>query len=1079
MPPSLRLECLRRIAVWRKPALVRVTAAWLCASMILVWLPHSLSAQLTRGTISGVVTDPSGARVQSAVVRIVEVGTNLRRETLSNGIGIFRLSAIEPGLYDLEIQAAGFKLWKFPDLRVRSGREIALNPTLSLLDAVAVIDIQGTPVLPELLDISIAASSYFGREAVAGAPLLNLARDPQLLAVFMPMVSRAPGFSGLSAGGQRSRNQNFILDGTDNNEISVTGSTLRLIPEEVSELQVQFPSFAAEFGQSTGAQISAITSGGTNALHASVWDYFRADWLEPRSLLDKRAGFRAPPRFVQNQAGASLGGPIQRDRTFFYTVLEANRSRQAASTRAASFLTIPTRAGDAVLRTGTVPLGAGQSAASRQQVLERLSFLPAIYDLLGTEGETSTRTVNSVPIEFQTLRVPLAAPSDLWHGLFRGDQTLGDGANLSYRFLLDKRSQQNVTSNLQFADRYAAASEVFSQSHTVSLTHAFNPSWITEGRFSFVRSSLAFPENDPVSPTVQVLGAFTFGGLSNFPQGRVANTFHGQSLTSYHSGKHLLKFGADLRRSRLYNLFAADQKGTWTFNNFTDYLNSQPSRLRHLLTDSTYDARQANQAYFIQDDLRLAQNLSFNAGLRYEVSGVPFGFFGTADPALRLFGIPGPTRRDTNNLAPRLGLAYAPRAPAGWLRRLTGENQTVIRAGFGMNYDVIFLNVLTITAGNYPRALKYDVFAPEIFNLFPLLLPRPAQLPEFDPVRFPFANTPSDLQHPTSHNWLLVIRRQFEARQFAEIGYTGNRTYHLLRQGERNPGLLTAEQAAAVIGGGAIPSVQQRRLNPAWASRATLESTAVSKYHALFLRHQQSVVPGLTSDINLTWSGTFSDNDESLAVGDIVLSSPQLPQNVLDYRSEWSRSVFDRPLRVSSLLAYEPAAKRSASPVLGHLLAGWRFAGSAEWQSGQPFTVVTGVDSGGSGIPVAWRPDLLPGGSLLRDPVHGDLRTFKAINLLHTPRTAGGSPLASSMPEGGNLGRNTFRGPAFLLGNLNVTKFVQIRDSLRLQLRGDFLNVLNHRNFGNPVSNLNSSAFGSNTTDPGNRSVLLSAKLSF
>ena len=201
---------------------------------------------------------------------------------------------------------------------------------------------------------------------------------------------------------------------------------------------------------------------------------------------------------------------------------------------------------------------------------------------------------------------------------------------------------------------------------------------MSENRFSYVRSHLMFPENDPDSPTVQVLGSFTFGGLSTFPQGRVANTFQWQSVISRSAGRHLLKAGADIRRNRLYNLSQFDAKGTWTFNNFTEFLNSQPSRLRHLLTDSSYDARQTGQAYFLQDSVRVARTLSLDLGLRYELNSVPLDFFGTRDPVLRQVDVPRPPGADSNNLAPRLGLAYVPESRWPFLHKLFGGGQTVV-----------------------------------------------------------------------------------------------------------------------------------------------------------------------------------------------------------------------------------------------------------------------------------------------------------------------------------------------------------------------------------------------------------------
>ncbi|HUR46507.1 MAG TPA: TonB-dependent receptor [Candidatus Saccharimonadales bacterium] len=1049
-------------------------------AVILQLCHFTLHAQLTRGGLTGTVTDPSGARVRAAKVRIVEIHTNAQRETSTNEVGIYRFSALQPGTYDAQIQAHGFKEHQIKNLQIGASREITLNQALSIEAEVTSIQVHSDSMASQSSDVAVENAVYLDHETLELAPFLNTLRDPHLAAVFLPTVSRAPGFSGFSAGGQRSRNQNFVLDGVDNNDLSVTGSTLRLIPEEIAELQIRFPVVSAEFGQTTGTQVSVITMSGTNSLHGNAWNYFRSNKLEPLALADERAGFRVSPRFARNQTGGSLGGPVRKNQTFFYAAIESTRRREAASTRSASSVTIPTLNGFAQL--ADLPLGDGQSVSSRQRVLKAISFLPNIYEHLGNPSSTVLRPVNGVPIEFQTQRIPVAAPSDLWHGLFRLDHSMAVAGSLSYRLLFDKRSQQNSASNLQFADRFAASSEILNQSHTTSFSYAFSPLWMTENRFAYTRSNLDFPENDPTSPTVQILGAFTFGGLSSFPQGRVANLFQWQHQSSRSAGIHLIKVGADMRRNRLFNLAAFDRKGTWTFNNISDYLNSQPSRIRGLLTDSSYDARQTNQSYFVQDNVRLKENLSLNLGLRYELNGVPMGYFGTEDPFLRALGVPGPARRDTNNIAPRLGFAFVPAVRSAWLRRLFGESATTVRVGYSMNYDVIFFNVLTVAASNYPRALKYDLFAPDTFELFPQSLQSPTQLPIFDPLRFPFANTPEDLQNPTSHNWMISIRRDLGLRQTLEIGYLGNRSYHLLRQSERNPGRLSPEQAETVKRGLAIASVQERRLNPARASRAIVESTAISKYHGAYLRHSQRFIRGLRSEVNFTWSGTFSDNDEPLAVGDIVLSSPQVPQNLSDYRTEWSRSVFDRPLRVSALFDYslpKPNLAAAKLPFSNQLLAGWSLSGSAEWQSGQPFTIVTGVDSGGSGIAAGWRPDLLSGGSLAADPSSNDLRTFSTREKFKTPRTTNGSPLANSMPEGGNLGRNTYRGPAFTIWNLNIAKTVELHENVRLRLRGDFINAWNHRNFGNPVANMNSAAFGSNTTDPGNRAVLLSAKLSF
>ena len=195
--------------------------------------------------------------------------------------------------------------------------------------------------------------------------------------------------------------------------------------------------------------------------------------------------------------------------------------------------------------------------------------------------------------------------------------------------------------------------------------------------------------------------------------------------------------------------------------------------------------------------------------------------------------------------------------------------------------------------------------------------------------------------------------------------------------------------------------------------------------------------------------------------------------------------MFDRPHRVVVHYSYEIPWVQSNGGVLSvfkHIFSGWHIAGFTEWQSGQPFTVRTGVDSGGSGVPIGWRPNYNPKGIFAKDPVDGNLRTFKTPisgeGLFVTPLTPRGIPLPNSMPGGGNLGRNTFRGPSYSNWNLSLAKRIPISEAINLQLRADWFNLWNHRNFGNPEARMNSPAFGTNTTDPGGRTMLLGMKIS-
>src|SRR5262245_19762495 len=317
----------------------------------------------------------------------------------------------------------------------------------------------------------------------------------------------------------------------------------------------------------------------------------------------------------------------------------------------------------------------------------------------------------------------------------------------------------------------------------------------------------------------------------------------------------------------------------------------------------------------------------------------------------------------------------------------------------------------------------------------------------------------------------------------------------MLRQSQVNRGILTAAQAAQVIATG-NPNVAMQRLNPAWGPRPILESGAKGEYHAGYVKFDKRMSKGLLVGANYTWSVNMSDADETQTVLDsttgpgLTPSSPQIPEDFFNFRKEWSRSAFDRPHRFVVHYVYEIPWFSSSPTALRHVFGGWQISGFTEAQSGQPFTITTGVDAAGvlglASPTFPARPNYNPNGVITRDPVTGDLRTFSTpINgtgIVVTPLGTNGLPLANSVPGGGNLGRNTFRGPSFQNWNFSVMKKITFKEDWQLQLRSDFFNVWNHNNFANPVANMSSPAFGNNIstgfwTDA--RLITLSAKIRF
>jgi Carboxypeptidase regulatory-like domain len=1053
-------------------------------------------AQLIRGFISGTITDSSNAVIPGVQVSITNTGTNISRETTTNEIGFYRFVAVEPGNYSVEFKAPGFENRRVPSLTVSTAAEVVINQTLAVGVASTELVVVATPGT-ELEKTNATIERTLSDRVVSELPLqvYNLGRDISRLALLAPTVNRASGSNEFAGNGQRARNNNFMIDGVDNNDLSVTISAARTIPEAVQEVQIQTTAYSAEFGRNTGVQFSAITKSGTNSYHGELWDYHRGNWMEPISLTDKRAGLKATPRFVLNQFGGDAGGPIFKDRTFFFGLLEVDLRREAPKAANATPIVIPTPAGFAAL--SSVPLGPNQTATSRQAMLSALSFLPGRYSQIANFDNRKTTTVNGVPIEIGNALIPLPRPYDTYYNVGRIDHRLTDRDNLSYRYHLDKRTQPDATGNLAFGRLFSADQLILRQNHAGSYTRTLTPRLLNEARFGYVRSSLDFPERDPKSPFVSISGLFNFGGSNGLPQSRLEQLYQLQDVATYLRGRNSFKFGAELRRDELSRArFVPNSKGMFSFTSLQEYLNNNAATIIRAYLQAPPEGLRATewgQAFFFQDDVKVARNLTLNLGLRYERTTMPLGFLGTTDPAVRAIGVPGPAKNDNNNWAPRIGFGYSPTSSSGMLGKLLGDGKTSLRGGFGVAYDVLFYNLLLSTFQSYPYVNNVTVTGAATLNAFPNLPPN-----TIDPNRIPtltFINVPSDIQNPTMNFWSLSLQRELGSDYVLELGYTGNRSYHMLRQSQTNPGILTAAQAVQVIATG-NPNVAIQRLNPAWGPRPILESGAKGEYHAGYVKFDKRMSKGLLVGANYTWSVNMSDADETQTVLDsttgagLTPSTPQIPEDFFNFRKEWSRSAFDRPHRFVVHYVYEIPWFSSSSAALRHVFGGWQISGFTEAQSGQPFTITTGVDTAGvlglASPTFPARPNYNPNGVITKDPVTGDFRTFSTpINgtgIVVTPLGTDGRPLANSMPGGGNLGRNTFRGPSFQNWNFSVMKKITFKEDWQLQLRSDFFNVWNHNNFANPVANMSSPAFGNNIstgfwTDA--RLITLSAKIRF
>ena len=1077
------------------------------AFLIVMFLSPTLRAQQDKGSVSGTVTDQQSALISKVKVIVTNQATGLVYSTDTTDSGTYRVP-LEASRYSVEFTKNGFETHKVGSIDVRAGKDTTVDMELR----VGVVSSQVFVTAPGM---DLDKSSPTVRINIPGKIIEEIpmpssssvpagARNMSRFALFAPGIARVLFQNDTSANGHRGRENNFMIDGTDNNDQSVTLPALLVPPEAIQEMDVQASTFSAEYGRNLGGQINVITRSGTNSYNGQLWEFYRGNALEPFALADQRAGLTSKPRLVDHQFGGTFGGPIIKNKTFVFGMVQGNLLRTGP--RASSTATIPTPTGYAALL--TAPPRSGQSEASRAAVLEYLSFLPEVHSGVNSYTAFSTPLVNGTPVEMGTFSSVIPTKQNIWYGSVKVDHQFAPTDKLTFRSHVDRRNSPLNTGNLAFGERWAVDSKYFGQNHFIGYTKTLNTNFVNESRVGYTRLDPSFVERDPVTPTIILTNLFQIGVPRTYPQERREQTWQFQNVSTYLFSKHILKFGADLARTNLFQNNAQDVRGTWTFASMQDFMNNQTTSLVFLASTPTrYTFNQWRQAYFVQDDYKLRRNLTVNLGLRYELSAVPLGGFGaTTDEVLNAF-VPGPVERDTNNWAPRVGFAYSPQAKSGLLGTLFGDGKSAIRGGFGVSYDQMFYSLLASPATNYPRTDTQTLSgttAPAL-DQFPVLPPK-VTTPTLT-AGTTFVNIPSDTQLPTSNYWSLSIQRQIRSNYTVELGYSGNRSHHLFRQSQNNPGVLTQAMADAVIATctplnlGTCQGTPPPRLIPNWGSRQSLEATGNAAYDGMYVQVNALTSFGLRLGANYTWSANFSDSEEfsndgaNGGDGGLSGSSAAIPQDFMNRRNEWARSVFDRPHRMSFNYTYEIPWFHTALPMLNNVLGGWQVSGFTELQSGMPFTIRTGVDTVGNLIGLgsitssSGRPDYNPGGILLQDPATGNLRTFTIpldgtgiVTAPHVTNPSGAiTILRNSMPGGGTLGRNTFRGPGYASFNMSLMKRINLPGDRQLQLRGDFINVFNHDNFPNPDGNMSSVTFGKQIWRPltDTRQVLLGVKLAF
>jgi hypothetical protein len=1054
-------------------------------SLLLLLLSAAFAlAQTHRASLRGTVSDPAGAVIPGANVKLINRDSGETRSTTTGERGEYTLSSLQPGLYRVEISARGFALL---------GREFSLNVNQEeRVDGQLQIDTISDPYSldyfivngAELKKDSASIGTVIENRQVVGLPLDG--RNFYELTLLVPGAApAAPGSAGsvrgdfaFSVNGAREDANNFLLDGVYNVDPKLNTFGVRPSIDAIHEFEMLTSSYDAAFGRAPGAQVNVVLKSGGNSVHGSLFEFYRNGALDARNFF---APANEPkPKYLRNQFGGSFGGPIKRDRTFFFGDYEGTRSREGI-TRITNVPTALERAGNFTQSLFGVPIDpltgmpfpGGVIPGGRINAVGRA--IAALYPLPNRNDPLQ----NFVSSPTQRDR------NDSFDA--RLDHRWNQKADLTFRYSFGDRNlfEPFTGPNLALVPGFGDAVKRRSQNVMGALTYVFSPNLVNETRVALSRVAASVTQQaSTLSPTVglpvispnardaglsfiTVTGFSPLGDEGNNPQNSVTNVYQILDTASYVRGNHLIKFGADIRFSQQNAFRDVESRGRIqfspfgqvTFNALGDLLLGLPLLSSVARVDNTQHLRTHSYNFFFNDSFRVRPRLTLNAGLRYEYNSPPLdaedraNVFDLATRNLVRVGTNGVPRggydSDKNNFAPRVGLAWT----------LGSKEQTVLRAGYGIYYDQSPLAPGEALYFNSPY-FDNNIF----FSLGPFL---PLTLNDPFPAFFPFPLPDSalaiqrDLRTAYMQHWNLNVQQQLGQNNVLEIAYVGSKGTKLLTARDINQ-----PQPSALPPG--LPFVPRPDFR--FDDINLLESRANSNYHSLQARLQQRLARGLNSLVSYTWSKSIDDASNFFSsAGD-----SNFPQNSYNTRAERGRSNFDVRHRLSASYVYDlPFGKgRRYSENAGWLLSGWQSSGILSFQSGRPFTValLSDIDNSGTGRSILGfgandRPNLVGNPQL---PNRSPERWFNtsAFNF-------------SAPGTFGNAGRNILDGPGYQNVNVSLLKNTSLREDINLQLRAEFFNLFNHPNFNLPDNFLGSPTFGRITSARDPRHVQFGVKLLF
>lgn len=1061
-------------------------------------------AQTSRGTVSGNIKDPNGAVITGAEVTLTNTETTVTRTTTTNDEGFYRFDAVDLGTYSVTVVAPNFgKVTK-------SGVIVNANQT-STADAELTIGSQ---------EVVVEVTSEAGAQLQTEAPVrggnisqrqitqLPVGANPTSLALTLPGVvtnRTGVGVGTFSVNGARGRSNNFLIDGTENNDISVAGQGYQITNRDaVQEVSVQTGNFDAEFGRAGGAVVNVITRSGTSQFHGTAafqYDTSSDDAITSLQSRNPRVIARGKPLFNDEKIySGTFGGPLflprfgeggpittERNKNFFFVGYLENRFRSPGGS---TTLVVPTAAGRATLQQyASINPRVAEYLALTANAVAPVANRPAVsLDQLGGPVSRGSVAIGEFFRTFSSTSLTRQFQLRTDHKLFENDQ-------LTFRFLSDNTDSPLATINFPGFDsdqsnRY--------YNFLIAQTHVFSSTMTNELRLAYNRIQLGFPLADPsgpaaTQPTISVAGLTSVGAPTNIPQGRTANNYQIQDTLTKIFGDHTVRTGVDYLRQISTQLAPADIRGTLTYSattnftglaNFVDDFGGATGSAFRVFGDPVYNPGLHRIAVFGQDRWKVTDALALTMGLRYENFGTPFNTLRTpaftglfnVNPVTRTgpFSEPNQVKADNNNFAPSVGFAYSPSFTGGIGGFIFGEKKSVVRAGYNIGYDSFFNNIASNAAASAPNQNSVTVN-----SIVTAANPRGVanfsrQLPTVGPTTIlPSAGQTliaPNLVNPYYQRWSLGFQRELPFELVMDISYVGSKGTKLYINEDLNP-LVRPELRVTPAG---VTTGLTNRLDNIQGSRLVRTNGGDSNYHAGQLEVRRRFANNFLFTGAYTFSKNINNSDEVFAVGlaGSAASVAAIPSVFGGQALERGLSVDDRTHRLAFTYVIESPFYKEQRGVLGRILGGFQLSGVTTFESGVPFTVLNLFDSDGIGsnndrptynsngqrgvraVPVTdannfilyyINPEIVIARNAAGQPTDYQRIDPNTAQFIVNPTYVPGLP--GSVVRTGNLGRNTERSPSVSNTNLTVLKRTRISESVFFEARTELFNAFNHPNF--------------------------------